>query len=97
MPTYWLERDKVLLCFKRVPGAGRCERAMPYPRSTAQTARHPIHPMLIPFPVGLWSQLSPDIAFWITGGAVWATASMWLLGDYGSRSCDIRVHRFFRQ
>jgi uncharacterized membrane protein len=54
---------------------------MPYPRSTAQISGHPIHPMLIPFPVVfLVTAFATDIAFWITGGAVWATASMWLLG-----------------
>jgi uncharacterized membrane protein len=54
---------------------------MPNPRSTAQIAGHPIHPMLIPFPVVfLVTALATDIAFWITGGAAWATASMWLLG-----------------
>jgi len=54
---------------------------MPNPRSTAQIAGHPIHPMLIPFPVVfLVTAFATDIAFWITGGGVWATASMWLLG-----------------
>jgi uncharacterized membrane protein len=54
---------------------------MPNPQSTAQVAGHPIHPMLIPFPVVfLVTAFATDIAFWITGGAVWATASMWLLG-----------------
>lgn len=54
---------------------------MPNPRSTAQIAGHPIHPMLISFPiVFLVTAFATDIAFWITNGAVWATASMWLLG-----------------
>jgi uncharacterized membrane protein len=51
------------------------------PRSTASIAGHPIHPMLIPFPVAfLVSALVTDLVFWSTADAVWATVSMWLLG-----------------
>jgi uncharacterized membrane protein len=51
------------------------------PKSTASIAGHPIHPMLIPFPVAfLATALVTDIAFWSTGTPIWATASMWLLG-----------------
>lgn len=51
------------------------------PRSTAQIAGHPIHPMLIPFPVAfLVATLVCDLIFWTTGNAAWATASLWLLG-----------------
>ena len=51
------------------------------PRSTAQIAGHPIHPMLIPFPIALLvATLASDLAFWRTGNASWATASIWLLG-----------------
>ncbi len=51
------------------------------PRSTAQIAVHPIHPMLIPFPVVfLVTALVTDFAFWQTSIAIWATVSMWLLG-----------------
>lgn len=51
------------------------------PRSTAQIAGHPIHPMLIPFPIAfLISTLASDVAFWKTGNLSWAVASMWLLG-----------------
>jgi uncharacterized membrane protein len=51
------------------------------PKSTASIAGHPIHPMLIPFPiVFLVSALVTDIVFWSTGGEAWATASIWLLG-----------------
>jgi len=54
---------------------------MPNPRSTASVAGHPIHPMLIPFPVVfLTTAFATDIAYWITRGPTWATASMWLLG-----------------
>ncbi len=54
---------------------------MANPRSTASIAGHPIYPMLIPFPVVfLTTAFATDIAYWITGGPTWATASMWLLG-----------------
>jgi uncharacterized membrane protein len=51
------------------------------PRSTAQIAGHPIHPMLIPFPIACFVlTLVSDIAFWRTGHDFWASASLWLLG-----------------
>jgi uncharacterized membrane protein len=51
------------------------------PKSIASIAGHPIHPMLIPFPiVFLVTAFVTDLAFWSTGDAVWATVSMWLLG-----------------
>ena len=51
------------------------------PKSTASIAGHPIHPMLIPFPVVfLVTAFVTDFVFWWSGYAIWATASMWLLG-----------------
>src|SRR5215217_2422034 len=51
------------------------------PESTAQVAGHPIHPMLIPFPVAfLVATLVSDLIFLRTGNPGWATASLWLLG-----------------
>jgi uncharacterized membrane protein len=51
------------------------------PKSTASIAGHPIHPMIIPFPVAfLVTAFVTDLAFWSTGNATWATVSMWLLG-----------------
>jgi uncharacterized membrane protein len=50
------------------------------PKSTASIAGHPIHPMLIPFPVVfLVTAFVTDLVFWWTGYAIWATASVWLL------------------
>lgn len=50
------------------------------PKSTASIAGHPLHPMLIPFPVAfLVTALVTDLVFWSTGVAIWATASMWLI------------------
>jgi uncharacterized membrane protein len=54
---------------------------MQNPRSTAQIAGHPIHPMLIPFPIAFFvSTLVCDLVFWQTGNAGWVTATLWLLG-----------------
>ncbi len=54
---------------------------MPNPKSTAQIAGHPIHPMLIPFPVAfLVSALIVDLAYLATDNAAWATAALWLIG-----------------
>ena len=54
---------------------------MANPRSTASIAGHPIHPMLIPFPVAFFvATLACDIAFWRSANESWATASLWLLG-----------------
>ena len=54
---------------------------MANPQSTAKIAGHPIHPMLIPFPIAFFvSTFVCDIVFWQTGYAAWATAATWLLG-----------------
>ena len=51
------------------------------PKSTAQIAGHPLHPMLIPFPVAfLVATFVCDLIFWRTGNASWSAASMWVLG-----------------
>jgi uncharacterized membrane protein len=51
------------------------------PQSTAQIAGHPLHPMLIPFPVAfLVATLVSDLIFWTTGHSGWSTASLYLLG-----------------
>jgi uncharacterized membrane protein len=57
------------------------EAAMANPRSTASIAGHPVHPMLIPFPIAFFvAAFVCDIGFWSTGNAAFATASLWLLG-----------------
>ena len=51
------------------------------PKSTAQFAGHPIHPMLVPFPIACFVlTFLSDLAFWRTGHDFWSTASLWLLG-----------------
>lgn len=42
---------------------------------------HPLHPMLIHFPIAfLLGGLGCDIAFWWSGDAFWARAAMWIIG-----------------
>jgi len=54
---------------------------MPNPRSTAQIAGHPLHPMVIPFPIAFFvSVFACDIALKSGGNPGWATAALWLLG-----------------
>lgn len=49
--------------------------------STAAVAGHPIHPMLVVFPIAfLVAVLAADLAFWGTNDPFWARASTWLLG-----------------
>jgi uncharacterized membrane protein len=51
------------------------------PKSTAQIGGHPIHPMLIPFPIVCFvGALVTDIVFLNNGDPGWAEASRWLLG-----------------
>ena len=48
--------------------------------STAQIARHPIHPMLVPFPIVCFvGALLTDIMYFATEEIVWAYFSSWLL------------------
>jgi uncharacterized membrane protein len=54
---------------------------MSNPKSTASIAGHPIHPMLIPFPIVFFvSTFACDVAFWTTGNDMWTVAAIWLLG-----------------
>ena len=51
------------------------------PKSTARIAGHPLHPMLVPFPIAFFvSALATDLLFLNTGRGGFADASMWLLG-----------------
>ncbi|HKR91428.1 DUF2231 domain-containing protein, partial [Novosphingobium sp.] len=50
-------------------------------RSTATINGHPIHPVLVTIPIGLFiAALVSDIAFAADGSPAWAVASRWLLG-----------------
>ncbi len=49
--------------------------------STAAIAKHPIHPMLVPMPIGLLTAAAAtDVGYWLTGDRFWARASRWLIG-----------------
>ena len=51
------------------------------PRSTAAIGGHPIHPMIIPFPITCFvGAFVTDIFFVSNHAQGWATASNWLLG-----------------
>ena len=51
-----------------------------HPHSTARIMDHPIHPMLIPFPITCFIlAFAADIAFLRTANVFWATGSKWLL------------------
>lgn len=48
--------------------------------TTAKLAGHPIHPMLIPFPIAfLAATFVSDLVYWMTADAFWTRASFWLL------------------
>lgn len=50
-------------------------------RSSMAVGGHPIHPMLVNFPIAyLFGGLPSDLAFYWTGDPFWARASLWLLG-----------------
>ncbi len=54
------------------------QRAYP---STAAIGGHPIHPMLVPLPIGaLVLAAATDVLSWRTGDRFWGRASRWLLG-----------------
>ncbi|MEC4894659.1 MAG: DUF2231 domain-containing protein [Oscillatoria sp. PMC 1051.18] len=49
--------------------------------STVAIAGHPIHPIIVTFPVGFLSGAAgSDLAYWLTGELFWARASFWLVG-----------------
>jgi len=52
-----------------------------HPHSTAKISDHPIHPMLIPFPIVCFvGTLITDVAYSRNLDPGWATSSHWLLG-----------------
>jgi uncharacterized membrane protein len=49
-------------------------------RSTARIAGHPIHPMLVPFPIAFFvGTLLTDLTYWWTADMMWADFSAWLV------------------
>lgn len=52
-----------------------------HPKTTAKIADHPIHPMLVPFPIVCFvGAFVTDIMYTSNHEPGWATASNWLLG-----------------
>lgn len=48
--------------------------------STVNVLGHPIHPILVQFPIAfLVGALLTDVAFWLTDDVFWARASFWLI------------------
>lgn len=60
------------------------KHGQPLPRGThsnVAVARHPVHPMLVTFPIAfLLGALASDIAFLLLDEPFWARMSLWLLG-----------------
>lgn len=49
--------------------------------SSMAVGGHPVHPMLVNFPIAFLSAALPvDLAFWWTGDPFWARVALWLLG-----------------
>jgi uncharacterized membrane protein len=50
------------------------------PRSIAGIGTHPIHPMLVPFPIAcFFGAFVTDLVYWRTAAVQWETFSVWLL------------------
>lgn len=50
------------------------------PPSTASIAGHPIHALLVPFPIAFFvGALITDIAYWATAEIMWSNFSAWLI------------------
>src|ERR1044071_9910841 len=83
---FWLIAASTKSTLRRV-AAGVPEVAMTIeprtrnPKSTASIAGHPIHPMLIPFPIAFFvGTFICDLVFWNSGNPSWFEATLWLLG-----------------
>ena len=59
---------------------GRADDGRRHPRSTARIFGHPIHPMLVPFPIAFFmGAFATDIAYWATAELQWQYFSIWLI------------------
>jgi uncharacterized membrane protein len=48
--------------------------------TTAKLGSHPVHPMLIPFPIALLvTTFACDLAYWASGDNFWARGAFWAL------------------
>jgi uncharacterized membrane protein len=56
------------------------DRDYPGIATTAKVGEHPIHPMLIPFPIALLvATFACDLVFWATNNSFWVQAAFWSL------------------
>jgi uncharacterized membrane protein len=56
------------------------DTAMTHLRSTARIAGHPIHPMLVSFPIVCFvGTLLTDLAYWRSADMMWSNFSAWLI------------------
>ncbi len=54
--------------------------ALETPHSTARIAKHPIHPILVSFPIACFAgTLLTDLSYWWTADMMWADFSAWLV------------------
>lgn len=48
--------------------------------STVAIAGHPLHPLIVTFPIAfLTGAFGTDVGYWLTGDPFWARASIWLI------------------
>lgn len=48
--------------------------------STVAIAGHPLHPLIVTFPIAfLTATFGTDVVYWFTGDGFWARASFWLI------------------
>ena len=48
--------------------------------SRASVAGHPLHPMLVPLPIGLWIfSLVCDVVFFVKGTGIWSTLALYTM------------------
>jgi uncharacterized membrane protein len=51
-----------------------------FQKSTASVGAHPIHPMLVPFPIVCFTgAFVTDLVYWRSMSFIWATFSVWLI------------------
>jgi uncharacterized membrane protein len=49
--------------------------------STVAIAKHPLHPLIVTFPIAFLSGAAgADLGYWLTGDYFWARAAIWLIG-----------------
>ncbi len=64
----------------RIQTAGTAGMSNANPLTTARIGGHPIHPMLVPFPIVCFvGALVTDLIYWGTAAGQWETFSIWLL------------------